>query len=189
MGRHAKIIDRIQDAWGDWWDVREYRQRKGCITVALGWPANQPRGRGGCGGVRAIITPELKTLLERRREDRPWPKLAIGKCAHQRLRRILGIDGYIERQAWWLSRIDDLLSLTQEAFAAKHGVSTSRVSQVVVTMFGRRIRPAGWWRADPAASLLLGTAPIAYVADRLHTTVSAATKARWLLRRERWRPA
>ena len=69
-------------------------------------------------------------------------------------------------------------------FAARHRYSLSRVCQVNAAIFGRRLREPGWWRQDPARSLLFGDFPRQEVAEQLGISVGAVGRLRWVLRSE-----
>lgn len=128
MGRKARIIGQVADAFGGLWDVREERPTPHGFSVYLGWPRSVPRGQGG-GGPRAILTRELKEYLENYRHSPKNIVLPLGKTAIKRLRRLLGHHYRHDRGLWWEDRFDDLISLSIEEFAEKHCVSVGAVSQ------------------------------------------------------------
>jgi hypothetical protein len=87
--------------------------------------------------------------------------------------------------AWWESHTDDLAALTLEEFAAKHGTTTGAAEWWRLKVFGKRPRPAGWWREEAAANLLVSNLPRAYVAEKLGISVGAVGRLRWVLRHGR----
>ncbi len=90
----------------------------------IGWPHGEPRGQGGR-GVAVILTVELaRYLIDTRPREIDLP---IGLTAAKRLRRVLGVSWSWDD--WWQARSGDLLSMTLEAFAARHGCSTGAASQ------------------------------------------------------------
>lgn len=129
MARKANIIGSTKDIFGDLWDVREELPTDHGFNLLIGWPQAAPRGPGGGGGPRAIITEELASYLERYRHNPKDIDLPIGKSAIKRLRRLLGHHYRHDRNLWWDERFEDLISLTIEEFAKKHNVSTGAVSQ------------------------------------------------------------
>lgn len=124
MARQAEIIGEATDWRGERWEVRERRATDHGFDVLIGWPAGEPRGRGGR-GVATILTAELaRYLVETRQRDIALP---IGLTAAKRLRRELGVSWSWDD--WWQQRREDLLSLTLEAFCARHGCSLGAASQ------------------------------------------------------------
>lgn len=182
MARHATIIGHVRDAWGDPWDVRESRPTKHGFALQIGWPAGC-RGKG-YGGPRAIPTPELVAYLERHRRDAGVWDLPIGRTAVKRLRRLLGHNRYIDAAEWWEDRAADLATLTLEQFAAKHGRKVGAVERARLALYGKTNRDHGWYRQEPARSLLIGNTPRAEVADRLGISIGAVGRLRWVLRSE-----
>lgn len=185
MARVATIIDKIIDAWGDRWDVREYRDAP-YGPLAIGWPAGQ-RGKG-YGGPRVIITPALRTYLEKHQERGGLKlledRLPISRGAIKRLRSLLNHDCSLAQAAWWLDRTDDLLSLTGPEFARRHDVSASAASLARTSLFGiSRQRPDGWWREDHNRLLLLSDNANALIADALGISVGAVGRLRGVLLR------
>ncbi len=186
MARHARILAKITDVLGDEWDVREARMTRWQWFLYLGWPHGFKRGKGEIGGPRVVITDELLTYLHTHRErgdvDRMASELPIGRTTIKRLRQVLGHNVYSDTADWWHERADDLADMTLEAFAAKHNRSIGIASMMSTEMYGPRIREAGWWKKEPAAKLLRGTLPRAYVADRLGISIGAVGRLRWVLR-------
>lgn len=182
MGRVAVIIDLVRDIFGDRWDVREYRETRYGFLIALGWPHGQPRGPGGTGGPRVVLTRPLVRLLEEYRDAPSRLDLPIGRSAIKRLRRLLGHHWYRDRAQWWEERIEDLSSLTLEEFARRHGVTPSAVEEARLNLCGRKLRPAHWW-IEPAIAQLILDGPMALAADRLDLTPSSIRRLRFLLRK------
>lgn len=184
MARKATIVDQIKDYWGDEWDVREYRRTDHGFRIALGWPAGIPRGAGGAGGPRAILTEPVVAYLADLRDAPQGIRLPIGRTTLGRLRRTLGHHWRIDRAAWWESRVEDLSDLPLTAFAVKHGVSIAAASYARSALFGAATRPAGWWRAPDVTEIILSDMPRAVVAESLDVSVGTIGRLRWLLRQE-----
>lgn len=124
MARQATIIGTATDYKGGTWDVRERRQTAHDFDIFIGWPRNESRGRGGR-GVAIIITVELaKHLSQIRQRDINLP---IGLTAVKHIRREIGASWSWDR--WWADLSNDLLTMTLEAFCAKHGCSIGAASQ------------------------------------------------------------
>lgn len=124
MARSAEIIGTATDWLGRGWDVRERRPTAHGFDVLIGWPQDEARGRG-TRGVAVVPTPQLAAYLsETRQRDIDLP---IGITAAKRLRREIGVSWSWD--AWWAARRADLLSMTLEAFAARHGCSIGAASQ------------------------------------------------------------
>lgn len=184
MARQATILDQITDAFGGEWDVRERRPTAHGFDIALGWPSDQLRGRGQAGGPRVILTEDLVIYLAAHR-DRPKDiRLPIGRTALKRLRRILGHHWQIDRAAWWESRTDDLSDLTIEQFCARHQVSAGAVVNARHALFGPALRPAGWWRKEEVAAILLSDRPRVEIADALGISVGSIGRLRWILKEQ-----
>lgn len=181
MARHAKIIGAVTDAWGDAHDVREARPTLHGFDVLLGWPVGIPRGRGGSGGPKVIVTAVLAGHMEAHRLAPGAMGLPIGATAIKRLRRLLGHHGQIDRAAWWEERADDLGILTIEAFAARHSVSAGAVVNARHALFGPTLRPAGWWRAPDVTMMLTASRPRADIADQLGISVGSVGRLRWAI--------
>ncbi|MCE5268527.1 MAG: hypothetical protein LLG00_11645 [Planctomycetaceae bacterium] len=183
MARTATIIRKIADAFGDPWDAREDRPTQHGWPLWLGWPSGVPRGKGGVGGPRVIITDSLLHYLEEHRTAR-GVDLPVGSGAIKRLWRIIGRDYYGEVAEWWAARAEDLASLTLDAFARKHAVTESAAEMWRLRLFGKRLREAGWWHQEPAKSLLESNVARAFVADSLGISIGAVGRLRWCLRME-----
>lgn len=184
LARKATIVGEVVDAFGDPWDVREFRPTAHGFDVAFGWPTGQLRGQGQAGGPRAILTEDMVVYLASHRDTPKDIRLPIGNTTLKRLRRILGHHWRIDRSAWWEARVEDLSDLTIEQFAAKHGVSFGAVVNARHALYGPQLRPAGWWRAADAAVLILGAGPRAEIAEALGISVGSLGRLRWLLRRQ-----
>lgn len=180
MGRVARIIGTAADIWDDVWDVREARPTSHGFDLLFGWPAGTPRGKGGAGGPRIIVTQDLAAHLESIRQSPGKHGLPAGSTTVKRLRRLLGHHGQIDRAAWWEDRADDLADLTIEQFATRHGVSIGAAVNARHALFGPTLRPAGWWRAADVVSALSG--PTADVADALGISCGSVRRIRAVLR-------
>lgn len=129
--RKAEIVGTASDWLGRAWDVRERRPTTHGFDVLIGWPQDEPRGRGAR-GVAVILTPELAHYLSTiRQRDIDLP---IGLTAAKRLRREIGVTWSWD--AWWAERREDLLSMSLEAFCAKHGCSVGAASQRRAALVG-----------------------------------------------------
>lgn len=127
---------------------------------------------------RVIVTPALLRHLERHRQRPAALALPIGHTAITRLRRLLGHHRQMDAAAWWDERADDLADLTIEAFAAAHGRSVGAIVNARHALFGRRLRPAGWWRAPDVVEVLLADRPRADIADALGISVGSVGRLR-----------
>lgn len=181
MARQATIIGQAVDIWGATWDVRETRPTQHGFDVQLGWPQAVARGRGGSGGPRVIITASLAAYLKSLRHRSP-AILPLGMTAIKRLRRLLGLNVYLDSAAWWEERADDLADMTLARFAARHGVSVAAASLARTALLGRAQRPARWWREPSIARLILSNRPLADIADELDISVGSVSRLRSALR-------
>lgn len=181
MARHATVIGEIADVWGDVWDVREYRPTPHGFPVAFGWPNGIPRGAGGSGGPRVIVTTELARHFEAHRLAPIHLAVPIGNTAVKRIRRLLGHHRQIDSAAWWEDRSSDLADLTIDQFAKRHSVSMGAVANARHALFGHNLRPAGWWRQKDIVTILLSDAPRSDIADALEISVGSVGRLRWWL--------
>lgn len=172
----------VTDYCGDAWDVTEARSTPHGFDVLLGYPSGLPRGRGGTGGKRVILTPELAQHLERFRERPSLSGLPVGFGVIKRLRKLLGHHRYLDRRAWWEERVDDLADLTLEAFAERHRVSVAAAANARLALFGPRLRPAGWWRAPDVAEIILSDRPRSEIAEALGLSVGSVGRLRYVLK-------
>jgi hypothetical protein len=181
----SRVIGQCEDWQGEPWDVVEARDCAAGFAVLLGYPSRPDvtmRGRP------AIIPTFALVAWLRDNQDRPSsevaPVVGISMSVLKRLRGELGM-GYRDHQRqWWLDRVDDLATLTIEAFAAKHERTFSTVAIWRLKLIGKTNRDAGWWLEEPARSALLSDAAAAEVAKSLGVPVGtvgslrAALKAR-----------
>jgi len=124
VARQASIIGQATDWEGVRWDVRECRPTIHPFVIMIGWLRGEPRGKGGR-GVAVILTVELARYLS---DTRPRDVvLPLGQTTLKRLRQVLDVRWSWDD--WWAARQDDLLSLTLQAFCAKHGCSMGAASQ------------------------------------------------------------
>lgn len=184
MGRKARILYVAQDAFGDPWDIREERPTRHGWPLLMGWPHGIPRGPGGAGGPRAILTAPAVAYLESRRLRPAGIDLPLGRTAVKRLRRVLGHCWQADTAAWYKARVADLATLTLPEFARRHGGTESAAEAWRLRLVGKLLREPGWWRKGEARELLLSGAPRAYIAERLGVSVGAVGRLRWRLRTE-----
>jgi hypothetical protein len=169
----------IRDHWGDRWTVWETRETDHGWPLHLGRPEYAGQRRGGkC----VILTTELVEYLIAVRHNLGSCRLPVGGTVVKRLRKILGLNSYEDKRQWWEDHADELAELSGENFARKHGYSEARASQMHTAIFGRRLREPGWWREEPAASLLRGDSPRQEVAEALDVSVGTVGRLRWVLR-------
>lgn len=166
MAREATIIGQITDFFDDLWDIREGRPTPHGWDLLLGWPCGIPRGRGGSGGPRVILTKEVAGYLETVRDSPQKAELPCGRTTIKRLRKLLGHSWFEDNQLWWLDHLDDLASLTTTDFSKKYSKSTGAVSQNRAVLVGNRTRSAGWW-AEPTTAEVLVQKPTEIAADIL----------------------
>lgn len=182
LARHTWIIDRISDAFGDEWAVREYRPTVHGFDIAFGWPADQLRSGGRLGGPKVILSDALVIYLATHRDQPKNIRLPIGRTTLKRLRRTLGHHWRIDRATWWEARSDDLSDLTIEQFCVKHNVSTGAVVNARHALFGPALRPAGWWREKEIAEVILADSPRAEIAEELGISIGSLGRLRWALK-------
>jgi hypothetical protein len=185
MKRRRNIaIKKIHDHWDDRWSVFEIRPTDHGFQVFMGRPLQEGRPLNRVGGNRVILTTPLVEYLESIRNERGTWDLPISRTTLKRLRRLLGFNLYDDLREWWEQHADELAETTETEFAARHGYSVATVSMANTALFGRRTREPGWWRQEPAATLLRGFEPRAYVAEQLGLSVGAVGRLRWRLRTE-----
>ncbi|WP_155804529.1 helix-turn-helix domain-containing protein [Magnetospirillum fulvum] len=182
MARVATIIGETADVWGDIWDVREHRPTDHGFDLSLGWPQGMPRGRGGAGSPRAIVTPDVAAYLESLRHTPAQIRLPCGRGAIMRMRRLLGHDWRADQWLWWSDRIEDLATMTTDEFAREHSVSVGAISTNRQALLGRRCREAGWWRDESVTAILMSDAPISSIADDLGIAAGSVRRLRHVAR-------
>lgn len=169
----------ITDHWGDPWSVFSARDTIHGWMLYMGRPTcGVPMNR--CGGNRAIPTTPLVDYVTR--TPLCEVQLPLGRTTIKRLRKLLGLDARLEARQWWEDHADELASMTEAAFAAKYGYSPARVSQVNKVLFGKRLREPGWWREEPARSLLSSDASRLMIAEALGISIGTVGRLRWVLR-------
>jgi len=183
MARHATIIGHCHDMTGDLWDIREARPTRHGFSILIGWPAGC-RGPG-YGGPGVIPTPELFAYWDARRlhRDNSVYDLPVARSTIKRVRKLFGINFYLEHQQWWLERLEDLATLPGADFACKYHRHEGVVGVAHKALFGRRLRKPGWHLEPAALSLLVGELPHAVVAERLGIALGSARRLRSILRR------
>jgi hypothetical protein len=186
MGRRAVIIGRVLDCEGDPWDIKEFRPTGHGWMIAIGWPSGLPRGKGGCGGPRVILTRELVDHLESVKHalnPTSAARLPVGRPTMKRLRRLLGHNRKDDRRSWWEAHAEELYTTSFVEFGRRHGVTSSAAELMHEELFGRkRGRPTGWWSEPEAAPLLLSNLPTVEIADRLGRSVKEIWSGRYLLK-------
>lgn len=173
----------VLDVFGDHWSVSEIRPTAHGWPVYLGRPLLPGGGRPRQGNT-VVLTGSLAGYLERHRDHPGQVDLPISRSVVNRLRRVLGLNWYDDRRAWWEAHSLDLLTMTLAEFARRHGLTEGAVSLAHKRIFGPKLRPAGWWREKDAAYLLVSDLPRAFVAHKLGISVGAVGRLRWQLRRE-----
>jgi hypothetical protein len=185
MGSRARIIGQVTDAYGDEWDIKAEIDSGHGWPIRVGWPSGYPRGRGGIGGPRVVLTEDLVNHLESVRHDlRPMEaaKLPLGQAQLKRLRKLLGHNRKSDRRAWYEDHIEELATLEHTEFARRYGLSDSAVALMHQELIGRqRGRPDSWWRGDDAKAVLSSDLPIVIIAERLGRSIKAVWTARYLL--------
>jgi len=190
MGHHAKIIAYIRDAFDDRWDVREFRDTEHDFAIAFGWPSGFPRGRGGVGGPRTILTePLVKHLEGVRYELTPIPaaNLPLGRQQIKRVRKMLGHDRKADRRAWWVANLESLQpSDTLKDLAVSHGISPSAAELMWLSLHGqtRGHKPA-WFREPAITEKIISGLPVSFIAQDLDRTCDDICRARYVLTKER----
>jgi hypothetical protein len=182
MARNAVILGTIRDAFGDAWDVRETKPTNYGFPIYIGWPVGIPRGRGGSGAPRTIPTTKLVALLEKYRMRPSELRLPISFAVVKRLRKMLGHNRYSDSVKWWEDNADELTSMSLTAFAEKHNVALGTASIWHTRLFGRKIRPAGWWCTKEIAELLLSDLPRVYKAEKLGCSLGTIGRLVWATR-------
>lgn len=182
MPRRSKVIGTLVDAYGDEWDLREWIPTDHGFSLACGWPKGLPRGPGGVGAARVILTKELIDHMESVRYDmRPLQaaKLPLGFSRIKRIRLLLGHNWKGDRRSWWEEHADELETMSNNQFAAKHGVSSSAVDLMYEALFGaKKGRPKAWWKDPVAAKLLRSKLPVSVVAERVGQNCDSTDQAR-----------
>jgi hypothetical protein len=172
MSQPAIISDYLDIPWR----VDEVRQTAHGWAVYFGRPV-LPDGR--CWeqrGNTVIVTAELRhhlaaTVARPKSADLPLSGQTLAK-----LRRQLGLRWRDFRRKWCAERAEDLATLTEDAFAGKHGIRQSTVSMKLKA--AGRLRWPRRWDTEPATAALLAS-------HRSHgglarqLGVSATTFARW----------
>jgi len=188
MARHATIRGIIADHWGDDWEW-SHTEPAGEIVLYRGWPAGQPRGAGGCGGPRWIVTsPVAAIYLAYDRPNTFWPAaremtLPWGPNTWKKHRRLLGIDRHSVAAKWWQDRIGDLCGLSIPEFAAKHSVDGMSVSTWRKRLgVEQKDRPDRWWLEPQVREVLVSERPAAWIAEQLGISVAWAHNLRTMLR-------
>ncbi len=186
MARSARILTRIDDAWGEPWDVRA-TARPADLTLYQGWPAGAPRGAGGVGGPSWIITAAALSMIRdfARDLDGLMASAGVGRAVAKRWRRLAGVQRQSAAHEWWSDRAVDLLTLTPAQFSGAHGVSKQAALnwRRRLAIPGRNMRD-GWWRDPEHVARLTGTLPRSWLADYYGLSIARIDNLRSALRGE-----
>ena len=179
------MATRALDHEGCVWVVTGVRDTPHAFPILLGYPEGVHPRRDGVSSKQVILTPELVDHLERhRRSTFKEMDLPLGSTVLTRLRKMLGHHRYDDAAAWWESRLSDLQSLTLSAFAEKHGVTVGAAEAQRLKLLGKSNRDEGWWRLDPARSLLTSDRPASEIGLELGIPARSVGRLRTLLKRE-----
>lgn len=184
--KKAVVIAVVEDFCGDEYEVKRFAETKFGWTIAVGWPANRKRGRGGAGGAGVILTQELVDRMEEVKQNlRPMSTVDLPLTRHQikRLRRLLGHDRKSDRREWWIDHSKELHEIPHTEFGRKYEVSPSAAEAMFADLFGhKRGRDSHWWMEEDFQKIL-GDDGLTTVekADRLGRSVAAVCNARYLL--------
>jgi hypothetical protein len=165
----------IFDCFGNRWLIVEALPTARDWVLYRGRPL-RPDGTCCRQGATVIPTSELRDHLAAT-VDRPYKvDLPISRPVVSRLRRMLGLTWHEHRRQWWQERERDLDSMTEEEFAAKHGLVQSAVSHELKRR-GRLRRPPRCLDDEGLRQLLALPISNAELAGILE--VSRTTVARW----------
>jgi hypothetical protein len=170
--RHPLIIP---DYSGQPWRVAEARPTVHGWTLYLGRPVGADGGTPRQGAT-AIPTPEMRDHLAATVQRPSETDLPLSPPAVRRLRRMLALTWRAHRRRWWEEREGDLLALTEDGFAAKHGVSQSAVS---LELHKRDRRRRSQRRLDDPGFAELLQLEISHAELARILDVSRPTAARW----------
>ena len=185
MGRKRKRYAIIEDAFGDLWDIFSSDPGDG-IEWPRGWPSRWTKQRAG--GPAIIITPGVKDWMETHARGAvskaTLAKLPISKFCMQRLRHDLGITRSNAAWAWWESRVQDILDMSDVDFAARHAVSDDSVA-----IWRRKLGlpclqyPDAWYMSPEARAALTADQPLVAIARQFNRSVKTIWQVRYLLRK------
>jgi hypothetical protein len=175
--KHPKIAE-VTDFYGDLWDVRQIRPSRHGFDVLYGSPASERDLKGGL--VRLIPTQELRDFWH---ANRTKPNgfifdLPAGRTTLKRARRRFGFNFRDDVTEFWTNRIDDLEALSAQQFAAKHTVPYCSATARRQTIFGVRVRPAGWWRSPKYVEILLSNLTLGQAGKKLGISPSQTHRLR-----------
>jgi hypothetical protein len=165
----------VSDCFGTRWRVAQ------ALPTVHGWPLYRGRplredGTTARQGPAVVPTAELREHLAVT-IDTPYDvDLPVSRPVVSRLRRALGLSWRPHRRQWWEAREGDLEALTEEEFAAKHGVAQSAVSHKL-RKSGRLRRPRKC--LDDVGLRQLLSLPISHNELAGILDVSRTTVARW----------
>jgi hypothetical protein len=173
----------MRDAFGQWWDVSDFRATTHGFDVVLGWPSGKRRGRAGVGRPRAVLTKPLVRYLSRFRTLPSRIDLPLARSVVLRLRRQLGHNRWVDTKKWWADRKEDLARLTGPEFVAKHGKTRQAVQYERTRLIGRRRRPHFWWKAPEVQTVLFSGRQDAEIGEALGIQAQTAAHLRCLSRK------
>jgi hypothetical protein len=182
--KHPKIGE-VTDFYGDLWDVRQIRPTRHGFDVLYGSPAS---GRDLTGALlRLIPTRELREFwhTNRAKTNGFIFDLPAGRTTLKRARQRFGFNFRDDVTEFWTNRIDDLQALSGQEFAAKHGVNYCSATARRQTIFGNRVRPAGWWRKPKYVGILLADLTLGQAGKKLGISPSQTHRLRKRARAER----
>jgi hypothetical protein len=165
----------ISDCFGRPWRVAETLPTVHGWTLYRGRPVRED---GSCvrQGATVIPTPELRDHLAATVETPYEVDLPISRPVVSRLRHALGLAWRAQRRQWWEERAADLEELTEDKFAARHGVAQSAVS---VELKKRDRRRRSQRRLDDPGFAELLQLEISHAELARILRVSNPTAARW----------
>jgi hypothetical protein len=149
-------LGEMTDLDGTLWEVREIRPTKHGFDLYCGNPVSY-RGTPIRGKSRLIPSIELMEFWSDNgtRRDGVLFDLPANRNTLKSMRATLGFNLHEATHAFWEDRLSDLRLLSADEFAEKHGVSRSAALARRLSIFGRTMRPVGWWRKPKVIAILL----------------------------------
>lgn len=178
-------LGEITDLQGTVWDVREIRPTKHNFDIYYGTPTSD------CGAFRGR-KPHLiasVNLLEFWHANCTRGRgflfdLPAGYSTLKSLRARVGFSFRDDVDAFWEDRTDDLMSLSSNQFAARHGVSRGSARDRRRRILGSTARARGWWRKPGVAALLLSGQTLNKIGNKLGISTSQVSRLRARARQE-----